>query len=221
MTTVTLPILHARASPFSYRCHACRRCCHGKRIQVNPYELARLARRLGTTTTDVIARFTVDGTALATRADSSCVFLDESGCSVHADRPLVCRLYPLGRIVHPDGSETFVENAPHPESAGEYGHDGTVAEYLDAQDVHPYLHAADRYYAVLTKLLSRDTTEDASSGGSELPFPDPGLFIDADLAVGTEAARTGTNVPEGADALIALHLELIDRWVPSPDGPTV
>ena len=54
---------------------------------------------LETTTTDVISRYTRDGTALAVRPDGSCVFLGPQGCSVHAGRPLVCRLYPLGVVV--------------------------------------------------------------------------------------------------------------------------
>ena len=29
---------------FSYRCTRCNSCCVDKRIQVNPYEIARLAR---------------------------------------------------------------------------------------------------------------------------------------------------------------------------------
>jgi Fe-S-cluster containining protein len=31
--------------------------------------------------------------------DGACIFLGEAGCTVHSDRALVCRLFPLGREV--------------------------------------------------------------------------------------------------------------------------
>jgi hypothetical protein len=226
--------MHARASAFSYRCRACSRCCYGKRIQVNPYELARLARGLDTTTTDVIARFTVDGgTALAVRGDRACVFLGPDGCTVHADRPLVCRLYPLGRIVQADGSETFVEHEPHPETDGVYGEDGTVGEYVDTQGVAPYIAASDRYFAVLTRLMrnggvqnaqARDddrSTTAASSGAADTPDIDTRAFIDADVAVQLDAARGTAAVFADADALMERHLVLIEGWAEQLTDPGI
>ena len=58
------------------------------------------------------------------RDDGACGFLGEAGCTVHPDRPLVCRLYPLGRAVAPDRTETFAALTPDPETAGVYGADG-------------------------------------------------------------------------------------------------
>jgi Fe-S-cluster containining protein len=190
---------------------------------VNPYELARLARNLGTTTTDVIARFTIDGgTALASRADTACVFLGPEGCTVHPDRPLVCRLYPLGRIVQADGTETFVENEPHPQTEGLYGEDGTVGSYIQSQSVAPYIAAADRYYAVLTRLMTRGEAHDTGLGDDagratapsddESTEIDPLVFIDADLAAWTDANRGGSPAPADVDALVDRHLALIERW---------
>ena len=210
-----LPVLRARTSAFSYQCRACSRCCYGRRIQVNPYELARLSRGLGITTSEVIARFTVDGgTALATRADAACTFLGPNGCTVHADRPLVCRLYPLGRVVQADLSETFVENEPHPETEGLYGEAGTVGSYVESQGVEPFIAAADRYHAVFTRLmLGGDEVADESK--VEI---DPRAFVDADLAVQTDPA-SGHQPPAGADALVAEHLAIIKRWAEQIGGP--
>jgi len=218
-----LPVLHARSTAFSYDCRACSRCCYGRRIQVNPYELARLSRGLGITTTEVIAQFTVDGgTALAIRADTACTFLGREGCTVHPDRPLVCRLYPLGRIVQADGTETFVENEPHPQTEGLYGEDGTVGSYVQSQSVAPYIAAADRYYAALARLMTRgevrgtgfgDTVGRATASNDDANAEiDPLVFIDADLAVRTDVARGGAPVPADVDALVDRHLALIERW---------
>lgn len=217
MTSSRELVVHARSSSFSYECRACTRCCYGKRIAVNPYELARLSRNLGITTTELIDRYTSDGgTALATRADAACVFLGSDGCTVHADRPLVCRLYPLGRIVQPDGAEQFVENEPHPEAEGRYGRDGTVGAYLESQDVAPFIVAADRYYAVFAVLTRSAPSDDGDLRSHPTDDRAPRdvearMFIDADLAVAAHAPR-GDAPPIDADGLIRQHLALIQRW---------
>ena len=98
----------AREQTFGYFCHACSRCCQGKVIQVNPYEIARLARHLDVSTGAFQEKWTEGGkgTVLARTEDDACVFLGRGGCTVHGDRPLVCRLYPLGRQYFPDGTES-------------------------------------------------------------------------------------------------------------------
>ena len=54
-----------RDSAFSYQCNACSRCCHNKAIRVGAYEILRLARRLGITTTEFIERHTAGRIHLA------------------------------------------------------------------------------------------------------------------------------------------------------------
>src|SRR5262245_22789218 len=100
----------SRSTPFGYVCRRCSRCCSDKQIQINPYEVARLARAKGQSTSEFRAAWTEDGqgTVLREKEDGTCVFLGPRGCEVHRDRPLVCRLYPLGRIVRSDGSEHFI-----------------------------------------------------------------------------------------------------------------
>jgi hypothetical protein len=75
--------------------------------------------------------------------DGTCVFLGPQECQVHGDRPLVCRLYPLGRHVRSDGSEHFTQLEGHPQSAGELSDYGTITEYLAAQGAQPFMDAAD------------------------------------------------------------------------------
>src|SRR5260221_1154880 len=163
---VTLPVVRDRASPFSYRGGACNRCCFGKVIPLGPYEVARLAHNRGITTAEFLTTHTTrNGTALLSGDDGGCVFLDEHGCSVHADRPLACRLYPLGRIVGANGVEYFVEVEPHPETASVYGTDGTVSDYVTTQGIDAYTRAADLYHEVLVKVAH---ALDAVEGSVEL-----------------------------------------------------
>ncbi|SLM46526.1 conserved protein of unknown function [Nitrospira japonica] len=138
--------VYRRDSAFSYACHACSRCCHDKVIRLNPYEVDRLAMNRGITTTEFLSRYTEsNGTSLRRVEEGACVFLSRQGCGVHEDRPLVCRLYPLGRRVTAEGEETFHELTPHPRTEGEYGRGGTVQDFLTTQGAQPFIEAVDRY----------------------------------------------------------------------------
>jgi uncharacterized protein len=218
-----LPLQRTRDSAFSYVCGACSRCCYGKRIRVGPYELARLADNRGVTTTRLIERFTAEGgTALAVRPDGGCVFLGERGCTVHADRPLACRLYPLGRIAQADGGERFVDHEPHPRTAGLYGREATVADYLELQGVEPYLAASDLYYELLVRMVDAfesmpggpaglDEADDGADAGAVSPVAS--RFLDVDRAVDAECARTGAPRPPDVQGRMEMHLELLGHWL--------
>jgi Fe-S-cluster containining protein len=210
----TLPLLPAEplgaASAFAYECRRCLRCCTGKRIRVNPYEVLRLARRVGTSTTEFLARFTIEGgTELARMEDERCVFLTGSGCGVHADRPLVCRLYPLGRHVKDGEPDRYVRLESHPESEGEFNADGTVAAYLDGQGAAPFMRAADRYLDLVVMLsgaLARAGATEAATGDDAVAW----LDIDAVLASSGAAPAASTE-----DAMQA-HCAALEEWSRAP-----
>ncbi len=185
----------------------CNRCCHDKLIPVSPYEVARLAANLELSTTEVIERFTVDGNALAF-PDGACTFLTERGCSVHADRPLVCRLYPLGRVAQPDGTETWVELAPHPATAGEYGTAGTLEQYVESQDAAAMVEATRRYYALLGRVVALVAAEEGTADSDE-PVDEPPDLIDIDAAL----AGRGIAVPGNPWEKMELHLDAVSAWL--------
>ncbi|HEX8793562.1 MAG TPA: YkgJ family cysteine cluster protein [Polyangiaceae bacterium] len=208
-----------RSAPFSYQCRACSRCCRGKIIPLNPYEVARLARVLGATTTEVLTRFTGNGgSTLAVRDDHSCIFLGENGCTVHGGRPLACRLYPLGRQVAPDGEERFAEVEPHPQSAGVYGGAGTVDDYLRSQDVEPYHRAAARYATLFRRMLAvlacrkdlGDVREASNEAMNRAPGPDDDSLVDVDAVVTRHCAERGIPVPDDLEKRVELHLEALE-----------
>ena len=71
-----------RASPFSYVCNACKRCCRNKAIRVNPYEILRLAPAIDVTGTFKQRKFDLvrEGTrAFAVRLAAQ---LDELGSAI-------------------------------------------------------------------------------------------------------------------------------------------
>lgn len=162
-------------SPFSYSCRRCTRCCVGKRVQVNPYEIARIARAKGMPTGEARRRYVGADSALKKRDGERCVFLSGDACEVHADRPLVCRMFPHSRVVEADGTEWFREGA-RAGVGGVFGQGGTVADYLETQGAGPFRAAADAYFAWF--LRARDHVADAAGDGGNADW----LDMDAEIA---------------------------------------
>lgn len=89
-------------------CKGCSACCHGmgESIILDPYDLWRLTANLKVTASELLQEklelHVVDGMILPNLRmnpnTSACGFLNEAGrCSIHAYRPGICRLFPLGR----------------------------------------------------------------------------------------------------------------------------
>jgi Fe-S-cluster containining protein len=114
---------HPRLGPddtFRFSCHpgvSCwNRCCGDVNIFLSPYDVLRLKKRLGMTSTEflekhalmpvqkdmktpvVVLRMTEDEA-------KSCPFLTEAGCGLYADRPWPCRMYPLGLAAQKDTAD--------------------------------------------------------------------------------------------------------------------
>lgn len=99
-------------SEFRFHCHkavSCfNACCRNIDITLTPYDIVRLKRRAGLTSSQWVNRYTMPypmdahempGLKMATKPGTSeCVFLEESGCGVYADRPAACRYYALGSM---------------------------------------------------------------------------------------------------------------------------
>jgi Fe-S-cluster containining protein len=193
---------------------------------VGPYEALRLSRRLGISTTEFLSRHTeAGGTVLQTREeDRSCVFLGPRGCTVHPDRPLACRLYPLARWIAPDGDESFGHLEPHPQTAGIYGTNGTVESFLAAQGLSPYFEMADRYgvvYDRMVAVLERfDPSEDIdrrTERRAEIDELDAGTlataWFDVDTTVSAYCRERSLPAPTEVNALVDLHLKAMDTWL--------
>ncbi|MES2556601.1 MAG: YkgJ family cysteine cluster protein [Bacteroidota bacterium] len=139
-------------------------CCHGNRVFLNPWELHCLAREKQLTPAAFRDQFCGDGGMLLrfdgptnAHGKSACrLYLENVGCSVHVQRPLACRLYPLGRQIQHETAhymyqgETFpclnecpdVVNLPHI----------SVREYLTGQLTDSFEKAQDEYLEVMQNI---------------------------------------------------------------------
>ena len=210
-----------RDTAYSYECNNCKRCCHDKLIQVNPYEVARLASHLQMSTGDFARNCLDDNVYLKRVANGACMFLNADGCGVHANRPMVCRIYPLGRHVGGDGSETFSHLEPHPQTAGIYGVRQTVLDYLQQQGAPQYMAAADGYLDLFHRLhaalvqsmaqtpqAAQDMGQVASAAKAQMP-----AWLDVDSVVTAYCAARGLPVPETVEGRMKIHITAIEEWL--------
>ncbi len=144
-------------SEFQFNCHkgvTCfNECCRNIDIQITPYDILRLKKRLGMDSKELVAQFTVPfemdghgmpGLKMATKPNTkACVFVTEDGCSVYEDRPAACRYYALGNMAVRPKDEAKVDDIYFVvKEAHCQGHDEpvtqTVREYRHNQGVDKY-----------------------------------------------------------------------------------
>jgi hypothetical protein len=224
-----------RDSQFAYTCNRCMSCCHGAHIALDPYEIARLARNRQLNTTEFISRYlTEGGVVLRIREDTSCVMLGAEGCTVYADRPQICRTYPLKRLRSNDG-EALWQYPGLPTSTGVYGKDGTVSDFLKTHEVDELFAAKDRYSdfalrvaEVLAEAVKREphrfaTIRDAIDTRCEVqglnvrhsptcrqPGTIPSL-IDVDTVVSDYCREHQIEFPDEIDEKIRLHMQAVEE----------
>jgi uncharacterized protein len=215
-----IPVLRTkldRQTPFSFSCKQCLQCCNAKKIQVNPYEIARLARNLGISTTAFIARYTVEnGSFLQTTHNKTCLFLGAGGCLVHADRPLVCRLYPLARHVNHKGDEWFSELQPETGCRGILKRSGSIENYLEEQGATPYMLAANSYLNLLWEMmtiLENTDNDDKESPDEEMnTLLENGQLMDMDAALNIYCQERELPVPHSVEEKMQMHLDALYLW---------
>lgn len=217
-----------RKSPFSFLCRACGLCCTGKIIRVGPYEVLRLSRNLGLSTTRFLDDFTEEGgIVLRSRPDGSCVFLESGCCRVHPDRPLACRLFPLGMKVDTEGRQSFARLPLHAECRSESGTDGRLDSFLKSQGIAPFLAYNRRYTSVLRRMVglllpsnsgaaAQETTMEIRVGRKDRGRGRNPLFspwLDVDRSVAAAYRKKGVAPPRDLDEVMEIHLAAMEEWL--------
>jgi Fe-S-cluster containining protein len=86
-------------------------CCNDVTIVLTPYDVLRMKRALEMDSSDFLEKYTISPfakdqkiPAVILKMDSqtkNCPFVTDQGCSIYANRPWACRMYPLG-LAEPD-----------------------------------------------------------------------------------------------------------------------
>lgn len=167
---------------FAFRCYpgieCFNDCCMNIDIILTPYDILRLARHFGISTTQFIKEFTMryemDGHGMPglkmkpVDGGSACRFVLEQGCAVYENRPTACRYYALGTmgIRRKNSAELedayFIVKEPHCK-----GHEQdrkiTVREYRQEQQVEDYDRANKEWLDIIVKKRSAGPTVGAPS----------------------------------------------------------
>jgi hypothetical protein len=141
---------------FRFACHpgvSCfTSCCADLNLVLTPYDVLRLKTALGIPSGQFLERCTADDIRynsglpvlilkMGDDPKRKCPFLSPAGCSVYADRPGACRLYPVGRAARYAGrtlqEEYFLVKESHCLGFGE-AREWTVQEWLADQGLEAY-----------------------------------------------------------------------------------
>jgi len=144
-------------------------CCKQADVTLAPYDIVRLKRRLGMTSTDFLAAHTVpfqmdaDGTPgvkLKTTDEGACLLLaGDDGCSVYSDRPTVCRYYPVALLsMRPKGASDSEQHYSMVKEDHCKGHleqrELTVGDYRAEQGCAEYDDLNREWYQIILKKKS-------------------------------------------------------------------
>lgn len=148
-------------------CAGCSACCRGMGTSVvlDPFDVFRLETGTGlnfeTLLQNSLELNVVDGIILPNLKmagkDGACAFLNEEGrCSIHAYRPGICRIFPLGRLYE---EESFHYILQVHECRKEQRSKVKVKKWIDTPDVKRYDRFISRWHYFL-KALQRLARED-------------------------------------------------------------
>jgi Fe-S-cluster containining protein len=155
---------------FRFHCHlkiGCfTKCCARLRLILTPYDVLRLKNRLGLksdlfleqfaeTVFEPHNRFALVRLKMDGDPGQACPFLAKTGCTVYRDRPVACRLYPLGRAAKCLNKERdtrdkfFLVREPH--CLGfETNRVWTVQEWLGHEGIREYNARNDPWLDIVT-----------------------------------------------------------------------
>ncbi len=151
---------------FCFRCHkdlpCFNVCCGDVNIFLSPYDVLRLKRRLGISSTEFLSRYTIKPFTQDQklpvvvfkmddeREGKPCQFVTPEGCSVYEDRPWPCRMYPVGAASarteqDPTGPEFFFLMQEDPCDGFKDGPSIKIREWMEDQEIGPYNEAGDLF----------------------------------------------------------------------------
>ncbi len=154
----------SRGDQLPLTCSRTGTCCHGKKVWINPWELARLAEAKGISTAEFRdlycdfggIRLSFTGTSTWKGLSACSMYIPDFGCSVHEGRPFACRLYPLG--LQRQGDEKFymhqgvefpcMDGCPEVEDLPYF----TVDEYIEGQKAQSGEVGQDEYLKLMESL---------------------------------------------------------------------
>jgi Fe-S-cluster containining protein len=139
-------------------------CCHGNVVMLNPWEIHILAKAKKLTPKEFQETYCEPGGIQLKfkgkanhKGKQACgLYSANFGCSVHSNRPLACRLFPLGRLIQNDAVHYMHQGLDFPclDECPDVIElpNLTVGEYLKGQGTEPFETAQDLYLEVMQNI---------------------------------------------------------------------
>lgn len=177
-------------------------------------------------TGEFISEYLIEGgIVLKNRDGGACSLLRGNACSVYADRPFTCRIYPLFRRTRA-GMEEFLKPKLLAEGKGIYGHNGTVDQFLRAHDAEVFAAASERYFNLVKQIVEtlgatvrsapelfarvRETMRLHYDLRAEAPVPE---LIDVDRVVAEYCRAKGSAPPTDVEGSLITHILAIEEKI--------
>jgi uncharacterized protein len=139
------------SSPFQFRCYpelpCFTQCCRDVNIYLTAYDVLRMRSKLGISSAQFLAKYTRHFLSKKTNLPIVqlamdpqtlyCRLVTDLGCSVYADRPWACRMYPLD-LTNISGEYRTIVNEQKCLGLREPS-SSTILEWLQDQGIEPYL----------------------------------------------------------------------------------
>lgn len=139
-------------------------CCFGKQVLLNPWELTLIAHAKKIAARE-FSKLYCDFGGIRLRFDGELIsngkrvcrqYIENFGCSVYQGRPLVCRLFPLGRYIKNNEAHYMFEGIKFPclEECPEVTklQMMTVSDYLTGQETVLFEKAVDAYLEMVQNI---------------------------------------------------------------------
>jgi len=144
-------------------------CCSNIDITLTPYDILRLKKRLGMTSSEFLAKYTYpfefNRNSIAgvkykpVEGGTACQFMVDEGCSVYEDRPTACRYYPVGLLSMRRADENFdtasyaLVEEPHCKGHEE-DREITIKDYRKEQGLEEYDEHGRAWRQLILKMKS-------------------------------------------------------------------
>ncbi len=160
-----------REDKFRFTCDKSGTCCKNRfdsPIMVAPYDAYRIQERLKINFEEFISKY-VDR-ILGSESQlpmmllkfpkneigqDKCVFLKSSHCDIYDDRPIVCRMFPVGRFTDKEMNSYFFITETSDICQFGKGKEYSLVEWLKQSNVEPFIKWSNRYNRIFLNMNNK------------------------------------------------------------------
>lgn len=144
---------------FNFSCQKTGNCCNKMEIFLNPFDILEIASCKGITTSEVIDRYVIflenakqgiQRPIFKEARNGFCSFNENKLCTIHMNRPLSCRLFPLNR----KNGKLYNSNSSFCKGL-KVEKEITIDKYITGEGLKEYIEGADLYHNLIEDLTKK------------------------------------------------------------------